>query len=208
MRAIHLQQRRVYLVLNSWWGWEPGQTTHRIDVVSFTGRFHRIDVVSFTGRFQDEASSTVLNALKATDSGKQADRKGESCSGWRKDVVILCLEFAEHGGCSGPTLRNEHDSWKRSETVSNSTRGEAKVFSPTLYGGWAESTMAVHTNTGCLPDATEQDMSARACVCVYVCVCLLVCTSIKILDYICSQKVIIIRTPRPPIKRKKYVKYV
>ena len=195
MRAIHLQQRRVYLVLNSWWGWEPGQTTHRIDVVSFTGRFHRIDVVSFmgrfhridvvsfTGRFRDEASSTVLNALKATDSGKQADRKGESCSGWRKDVVILCLEFAEHGGCSGPTLRNEHDSWKRSETVSNSTRGEAKVFSPTLYGGWAESTMAVHTNTGCLPDATEQDMSARASVRkrararARVCVCMCVCVS-------------------------------
>ena len=38
-------------------------------------------MVNFTGRFRDEASSTVLNALKATDSGKQADRKVESCSG-------------------------------------------------------------------------------------------------------------------------------
>ena len=71
-------------------------------------------MVNFTGRFRDKASSTVLNALKATDSGKQADHKGESCSGWRKDVVILCLEFAEHGGCSRPTSRSGHDSWKRS----------------------------------------------------------------------------------------------
>ena len=59
MRAIHLLiEKKVYLILNSLWDWEPVERLkQRNDVVSFTWFSEGGRVLLF---FQNEASGTVL----------------------------------------------------------------------------------------------------------------------------------------------------